>query len=168
MLISVLKKTSIVLLLLVISYGFAQSQPANKAKERISMMKKMKLMEILNLNEDEAEKFLAKYTVYEKKVDEQRMAVDKAADELSKALKKDASKDDIAKMTDNLMDNQVKLNEVYIDKLKAFKSVLDTKEYAKFLVFESKFMKELQGILLRMAKHRDDGHEGSHKFGGDE
>jgi len=121
------------------------------------MMKKMKLIEILNLDEQSSEKFLVKYSTYEKKVEEQRMAVDAVADELGAAIKKDASKDDIANLTDKLINTQSKLSDAYLEKLKAFKSVLEPKEYAKFLVFESKFMKELQGILLRMAKGKGKG-----------
>lgn len=157
MLISIFKKTAIIFIVIAITINYSYSQPANKAKERIAMMKKMKLLEILNLDEQAAEKFLIKYTAYEKKVDEQRLAVDAAADELAEAVKKDASKDDIANLTDKLINNQVKLNDVFLEKLRAFKTVLEPKEYAKFLVFESKFMKELQKILLNMMKNRGRG-----------
>ncbi|MBI5324762.1 MAG: hypothetical protein HZB41_05735 [Ignavibacteriae bacterium] len=157
MLISIFKKSIIYLLVLTLSLGLVAAQPANKAKERIAMMKKMKLLEILNLDEQNSEKFLIKYTIYEKKVDEQRMAVDAVADELGEAIKKDASKDEIANLTDKLINSQSKLNEVYLEKLRAFKTVLEPKEYAKFLVFESKFMKELQKILLNMAKGKGRG-----------
>ncbi len=157
MLNSLFKKAGIALLILALSISYVSAQPANKAKERIAMMKKMKLLEILNLDEQNSEKFLIKYSAYEKKVDEQRMAVDAVADELANAIKKNASKDEIANLSDKLINSQSKLSDVYLEKLKAFKSVLEPKEYAKFLVFESKFMKELQGILLKMAKGKGKG-----------
>lgn len=151
------KNYAILIFIITLSTSLVFAQPANKAKERIAMMKKMKLLEILNLDEQNSEKFMVKYSVYEKKVEEQRMAVDATADELGAAIKKDASKEDIANLTDKLINNQAKLNDVYLEKLKAFKTVLEPKEYAKFLVFESKFMKELQKILMNMAKGKGKG-----------
>lgn len=157
MLNSIYKKVGAAVLILALSISFSSAQPANKAKERIAMMKKMKLLEILNLDEQNSEKFLIKYSAQEKKVEEQRMAVDAVADELSSAIKKDASKDEIANLTEKLIVSQSKLNDVYLEKLRTFKTVLEPKEYAKFLVFESKFMKELQKILLNMAKGKGKG-----------
>ena len=163
MLNSHIKKVGIIILLIALTTSFVTAQPANKAKERITMMKKMKLLEILSLDEQNSEKFLVKYSAYEKKVEEQRMEVDATANELGAAIKKDASKDEISNLTEKLINSQAKLNDVYLEKLRAFKTILEPKEYAKFLVFESKFMKELQKILLKMAKGKGKGPSGGHR-----
>ncbi|MGA2298984.1 MAG: hypothetical protein ABSG15_15675 [FCB group bacterium] len=155
------------LLFAVTSISFAQ--PANKAKERISMMKKMKLLEILNLDEAQADKFITQYTSWEKKMEEQRNAVDKASQDLGKSIKGDASNDEISKKSDVLIETQTKLQGIYFDKLKAMKSILNTKEYGKYLVFEDRFMKELQRILFKrgMEMKKDGEGRGHHDDGGE-
>lgn len=139
----------------------AYSQPPEKARERVKQMKKMKLLDILNLSEEEGDKFIVKYSSWENKVEDQRVAVDKVSDELLNAIKDDASNEDLQKMSQKLLAEQEKFFALQIDKLKAMKEILDDKKYAKYLVFEDRFIKELTQMMM---KRGQGGGQGRGKF----
>ena len=153
-----IRKITIVFAILILTAAVVSAQPqGNKVRERISMMKKMKLMDVLNLDEQSSDKFIAQYSSWEHKIDEQRSIVDKTSEDLTATLKKEASNDEITKKTENLLDAQNKLYNLTQDKLRALKSQLSTKDYAKLVVFEDRFYKELQKILFKRGMKRDGG-----------
>ncbi|MFA6571689.1 MAG: hypothetical protein WCT77_10715 [Bacteroidota bacterium] len=162
-----IRKICLIALALTLCTAFIYAQPAEKAKERIGMMKKMKLLEILNLDEQQSEKFIAQYSSWERKIEEQRANIDKASGDLRKSVKDNASNDELEKKSGALIDAQSKLQNIYFDKLKAMKSLLNTKEYAKYLVFEDRFLKELQKILIKRSMSKGKGNQGP-RFDDDE
>jgi hypothetical protein len=130
------------------------AQPPYKAKERIKQMKKMKLLDILQLSEEEADKFIVKYSAWENKVEAQREEIDKISDELFELLKKESSTDEIQKQSAKLLSAQEKFFSVQMEKLKSMKDILSPLNYAKLLVFEDRFIKELG---KRMMERKGDG-----------
>jgi hypothetical protein len=150
------RTTVLALCIFAVSYLPLWSQPPHKAKERIEQIKKMKLLDILNLDEAAAEKFITKYTTYENKVNEKRQALDEVTDELQKSVRKKESKDDVSKLTKSYLDLQKQFFDAIADKTKAMSSILNEEEYAKFLIFENEFPKELQKVLFEK-KMKDKG-----------
>ena len=125
------------------------AQPKGKPMERIKQIKKMKLLEILKLSEEESNKFLVKYTSWENKIEEQKDLVDKSSDDLFNALKNEAPLEDIKTLSQKLLAEQEKFFIMHIEKMKAMKEILDEKNYAKYLVFEDRFFKELTEMMMR-------------------
>jgi len=132
-------------------------QPAFKAKERMKQMKKMKLLDILNLSEEEADKFIVKYSSWENKTDDQRDVIDKASDELFEAIKSEANNEELQKLSAKLLAEQEKFFAIQTDKFKAMKDFLTPVNYAKLLVFEDRFIKELGKMMM---ERRGDGQGG--------
>ena len=91
----------IALYLLIDSNAFSQPNP--KAIEQLKQFKKIKLLEILDLDEATAEKFLVKYNANEKKVEEKKKLLDDAVQDLENSLKNVASKDEISKKTERVL-----------------------------------------------------------------
>lgn len=131
------------------------AQPARKAMERIEQMKMMKLLEHLDLDEANAEKFLVKYNSLEKNIKSKMDALDQATETLKNRIKEKAPKDELAKMTDKVIELQLDLGNAFNDKLKAMKGVLPEDKYAIYVVFESTFTKELRENIFNMIKKRD-------------
>lgn len=146
----ILIRSIIILIVFVITFsGFEVSaQPAFKAKERIKQMKKIKLLDILELSEEEADKFIIKYNAWENKVDAQREEIDKISDELFDLLKKESATEEIQKQSARLLTAQEKFFGIQIEKLKSFKEILTPVNYAKLLVFEDRFIKELGKMMM--------------------
>ncbi len=125
-----------------------------KAKEKIQQLKKIKLLDILSLDESTSEKFLAKYSVIEKKIEEKRMAMNKMADELTESLKKGESKDVISQKTQALVKMQEEFAREAMESQMSMKSILNDVEFAKFVVFELKFREEFIKIMFDRLKNK--------------
>ncbi len=130
----------------------AQSQPAEFARERIETLKMVKLLEILDLNEDESNKFIVKYKTMEKSIKEKADKIDILEDELKLALKKDASDKEIKELSDKLVNTQNDFFSATMEKVKSMQSILSQKNYAKFLIFEKNFHKKLRNMLMDKSK----------------
>ena len=119
-----------------------------KAKERVQQIKKMKLLELLNLDEAASEKFLSKYTVWEKKLNEKRDAIESAIDELQSNLRKKISNNDIVQQSNKILSLRSDLFSSIQESQKDIKSILNDTQFATYLVFEHKFRKEMEKMLM--------------------
>jgi transposase len=163
-------KTSAITIITVVFLAFGailQAQPAHKAKERVDQMKKIKLLEILELDDATTDKFLAKYSTYEKKIDEKRRELDELSDEIKLELRKNSS-DKLKELTKKFLQLQNEMFDLIQAKINDMKSILSEKEYAKFLIFENDFPKELQKILFKKGKGMRDGKRGDREGGPDQ
>ncbi len=130
------------------------ARPPHKARERICQMKKMKLLEVLDLKEEKADKFIVKYSSWENKLEDQRENIEKASKKLMEGLDEGASESKIEELSENLLKEQREFFELHIKKVKDFENLLSPEKYAKLLVFENRFPKELGRMLM---KHRGRG-----------
>ncbi len=132
-----------------ISSGSAIAQDGAKMREKVEQLKKVKLIEILDMNEDAAEKFFARYNVYENKVNDAFKEVQQAVGELNSRIDRKAPDAEIKSQNDIVLQKQNALHAQVDEKLKAMRSLLTEEQYAKFIVFENKFTQKLREILQR-------------------
>ena len=157
-----IKTKTIVLLAVLIALSTVNTfaQRNIKARERIDQVKKVKLLEILELDEKSADKFLAKYTAWENKIKEKKEATDLISDEIEVAIKKKVDKSEISKLTNKYMDSMNEFHKMMLDRNNDIKSILDEIQFAKYLIFEENFFKDIQKVMFRMMKQRGgDMHE---------
>jgi ribonuclease HII len=112
------------------------------------------------LSEEEADKFIVKYSAWENKIEDQKDLVDKTSEELFEALKDEATIEDIKKLSQKLLIEQEKFGNMQIEKMKAMKEILDDKNYAKYLVFEDRFFKELSEMMMKRGMGQGQGGPG--------
>jgi hypothetical protein len=115
-------------------------------KSKIEQLKKLKLIEKLDLDDATAEKFFMRYNGGQKKVEESRKALDDATNELDKA-KAGGNTEKIKQLTEQMLQKHKQLQDATNDMLKSIRSVLNDKQYAEFLVFEAKFPEILRKSL---------------------
>lgn len=131
------------------------SQPTNKLKERIRTLKKVKLIEILDLTEEKSEKLMIKYNSFQSKIDEQNNEIDKTIQELENvSAGKNAKVEIVKSKTNSLLKLQNDLLITLQERDKEIKAILTDIEFAKYLVFERKFANELRKSLMRLNKKR--------------
>lgn len=82
------KQAVILAIILIAVQSNIFAQPAFRAKERIAEFKKMKLLEVLDLDEKSSEKFLAKYNSAEKAIREKQEKLDEAILDLEYLIRK--------------------------------------------------------------------------------
>lgn len=124
----------------------SKQQEGGKAKKQIDQLKKLKLIEALNLDDAAAEKFFVRYNTEQKKVDEARKSLDDTMNELDKA-KSSGNNEKIKQLTQQTLDKNKNLQNASNEMLRSVREVLNEKQYADFLVFEAKFQKQLNEIL---------------------
>jgi len=121
--------------------------PPPKAMERISSLKKVKLLEVLNLSESEADKFLVKYNSYEKDIQNKMKSLEEKSRELHQAI--NSKSKDLEKITREYISLKTDLDNTVNQKLMDMKNYLTTEQYAKYLLFERNFQNELRKSVMR-------------------
>lgn len=125
-----------------------QAPASNKAVERIQQIRKVKLIEVLDLDENTADKFFLKDHQNSKKIDVIRQEIDKISSELEKSLR-EGQQSDIRKKSDVMYTKMNELMNLNIERLKSAKQLLPEEKFAKFMVFETKFRREIEMFLIR-------------------
>jgi site-specific recombinase len=135
--------------------SFAQQrlQMREHQRDRIEQLKKIKLMEALNLNEDESIRFFFRYNEFHKQIREFQLNKEKVIDELQD-LVRGGEKEFSDKKYDELIKTFSAVeNEADKFKSKFFKSleeILPKYKIAKLIVFEREFARE----LIELVKNR--------------
>ncbi len=163
-----LRTTVITLVLVFIASAVASAQPYGdrqgkgpKAREKMSAMKKVKLLEVLDLDEAASNKFLAKYTTWENKIEAHRTKIRDAFIDLEKALKNNEDKNVIKEKTDKVLDLQNQMIQLMQDARNDIKTILNDTQFAKYVLFEHKFTRELKKMIM---KHMHGRKKGAGKF----
>lgn len=131
----------------ILLFSSLYAQP-RKAKERISMLKKVKLLEVLELDESTSEKVLIKYNAWENKIEEQMERFDEVEEELAKAIKK-GNKEEIKSISNKFIKERDKIIEIAMERDKDMRTLLNDEQFAKYLIFEKRFRKELGEQLMK-------------------
>jgi hypothetical protein len=132
-------------------------QGREKMRERIEDLRKVKLLDVLDLQGDQVEKFFVIYNKHQAKFREVQDKVDNTAKELQGAIGRGASDAELADKTLELRKQIKELERVIESRFDDLKPVLTTKQYAQYVVFEARFRDELQRMIMeRMKKMRRD------------
>jgi len=122
--------------------------------ERLEKYKKMRLIEVLDLKEEEAVRFMAKYNTHENTVRDLMKERMDLVDQLEKALKEKGGDKDFQKLFGQFDENEQKM----FNERKRFhneiRSSLTAEQAAKFLVFDRNFNRELRGAMEDMHRER--------------
>lgn len=147
---------------LLILPNITQSQPQKlppKAMEKIQTMKKVKLLEVLELPEADADKVLVKYSSYENKIIEATRRTDDITEKLNEAVKGDDYKN-IEKLNDDFMKARKDLDNALDERMNGMKQILTKEQFAKYLVFERKFQEELRRAIMERVRDKKERKRG--------
>lgn len=140
------------ILFIIFFQTIAFSQPM-KMHERLFTVKKVKLMEYMNLDENKANKLLILVTKYENELKNLNEKIKNLSEKLDKDLD-NLSESELKKRNDELTDYLNKITNINKNKLSEARSLLSEKEYAKFQIFEYKFALELRKHLFDNRKNK--------------
>lgn len=115
-----------------------------KHAENLDNLRMLKLLEVLDLNEDQNAEFIATYAAFRKEMKEIRKETESEVDQLIELLKNDTPDED---QINEKLDKIQKLKERFtanFDNLRIkAKEILTTIQYAKMVVFQERFEREL-------------------------
>ena len=157
-----MKSTKLVLIFIVFNLLLSANILAGKeknirsprAKERMDIVKKMKMIEAMELDEAKSEKFLLKFNAYNTQLDEKRKQQREVVKKLNESVKNNST--DLSTLTNQMLSLQNEINKIHTDKNQDIRGILSEKEFAKFLVFENKFISEVFNCFMNHNHHNDD------------
>jgi len=124
--------------------------------ERLEKFHKMRLIEVLKLNEEESVRFFAKQNAHEDKVHELMSSRNNALDSIEADIKDNDKIIDLEKRS-----NQIKeLDKEIFSERQRFqdevKQMLTPVQYGKFLVFERNFGRQVRDAIQEMNQEKRD------------
>jgi hypothetical protein len=125
----------------------AQAPTPGKATERVEQYKKIRMMEVLGLDEQSSIKFFARYNKNAEVMKDLRQKQLQALKRIQDLRKTKASDGEYAKVISDLRSLDEEVNQTkskYIDDLK---DVLTNKQLAEYLVFELRFQQNLRELV---------------------
>jgi hypothetical protein len=114
---------------------------------RIEEFKKLKMIEELNLSEEESVKFFAKHNLMTNQYKEIEKQKNKCVTKLEKMLSEQASDSDIKKEVDNFLSIEQKIFKNKSAFISDVEKIIGQKKVASYIIFENNFHKELQKIM---------------------
>jgi len=124
------------------------------AAERIAQYKKLRLMEVVQMNEETSVRFFARYNKHEENIRAIGMERNELIDQLQKLSRlnsNDAEMEDIIK---NIGFSDEKVLEERTKFMKELREVLSVEQLSKFIIFERNFNKYLRELMRDVARDR--------------
>ncbi len=151
--------TSLMLLLLVAPLLIAQPQrrfqrPGRLPRERIEEFKKLKLIEVLALEEEMAVRFFAKYNKHEKEQQAVHLEMKETVDHIEEMLQENAGEAEFEEAFGRIQELERKLDQERQRFLNDLRAILTVQQVGKLIVFERNFAKRIQDIMRDMRRER--------------
>jgi hypothetical protein len=124
------------------------------AAERIEQFKKVRLMEVLKMDEETSIRFFARYNKYEETLRGIQKDHNTLIDQLQDLTKTNANNSDMELAIKDIGLSEEKIAETRSKFLDELKGVLSVKQVAEYVVFERNFNKNLREIMRDIAKER--------------
>lgn len=138
----------------------AFSQPMRKRgemqdrPERLEKFRKMRLVEVLKLNEEDAVRFYAKQSAHEDKVRGMMDTRNDALDDVEKMIKGKNSGGDLQKRVDQLLEVDQQIFGERQRFQKEMRQFLSPEQFARFMLFQRNFGNQVRDALGEMSKER--------------
>ena len=156
-----IRKAGLILLLFggIARPGYAQeNRPTGqgRALERVEQFKKIRLMEVLNLDEEHSIKFFVRYNKYQELLRDLRKQQAQALARVQELRKSKAADSEYDKMVDELLLLESQINDAKSKYVEELKGVLTSKQLVEYLVFEARFQQNLRELVRDLPRNRQD------------
>ncbi len=133
--------------------SFAQGPMVQRWRERVLEFKKVRLLEILKLDEQNSVKFLNKYTKFSRDMDEIEFERGKIIDEMEIKLRK-GDKETYDKLIQGLVELNKREYNLRLNFYEELKQILTEQQIAQVIVFERNFRREFMETVREMQRER--------------
>lgn len=133
-----------------------EDEPHDRVRQRIEDVRKMKLIDILDLRGEQVEKFFGSYNTLQRAVFDAKDAVNNASRTLHEALQDKVSDADVQAKTTALLSAMKAFDAAVEMRNTTVQSLLSTTQYAKYVLFEARFVDELSKMIMKRARRLRD------------
>ena len=155
-----MKFISFFVFLIMITSSLSEAQPKHKRlfgpPDKIRELEKIKLIEILDMDEETTLKFFARRNEHLKKIDELNKSCDDELSKIEERIKASENENDpeFTRLVNDYLIEQDRFNAERKDFLNNVKDILTPKQLAKLVVFERRFREEIRDIIYREKRRK--------------
>lgn len=131
------------------------AQDNGSFRQRVKTLKKVKLVEYLDLEEDKADQLMLKFNSLEGQMEEATEELGEALEALESAVEENLSDDKLRSLNQDVKMKTENLLNIQKTKMDEIEKLLTTEEFAKFLVFEKNFREELRERISAAGRKRE-------------
>ncbi|MBI4810160.1 MAG: hypothetical protein HY800_01695 [Ignavibacteriales bacterium] len=134
--------------------GFDSKQ--RQRPERLEKFRKMRLIEVLKLNEEEAIRFFAKQRVHEDKTHELMQKRNDLLDEIEKNIREKGNPTELVKLSDAAINID---KDIFAERLRLhdeLRKLLTPEQFGKFIVFERDFGRQIRDAMQEMMQDKQE------------
>jgi len=134
--------------------GWQRGEQRNVRPERLEQFRRMRLIELLKMNEEQAVRFTTKQRAHEEKVRDLMVNRNSVLDEIENMVDSTFEDKQLYKLADKILsiDNDIyKERQRFYDEMKQF---LAPTQFGQFLVFERNFGRKVRDALDEMSRNR--------------
>ena len=124
------------------------------AAERIAQYKKVRLMEVVTMNEETSVRFFARYNKHEENIRAIGMERNELIDQLQKLSKSNSSDAAMENIIKDIGMSEEKVLEERTKFIGELRDILSLKQLSQFIVFERNFNKNLRELIRDVARDR--------------
>lgn len=126
-------------------------------RERMAQLEKIKLIEVMNMDEETTLRFFSRRAEFQKKHDEMRENIDTKIDLLEATLKsaRMVTDTELQTMINEILELHKAFENERAEFIKSLNDIHSTDQIARYLVFEKRFRDELRRLLLHERKPRE-------------
>jgi hypothetical protein len=141
--------------------GAEEGRPGEEARplERLEQLKKVRLIEVLDLKEEQSVRFFARFNEHESRKRELAKAKDEVLDRLERLVRNHADAKEIEKMFPEVAAANAKLVGEGAQFFDSTSDILSAEQRAKLLLFERHFNRELREAMREAQRRRHRGDE---------
>jgi ElaB/YqjD/DUF883 family membrane-anchored ribosome-binding protein len=131
--------------------------PDKEMREKMAQLERIKLIEVMEMDEETTLRFFSRRAEFQKKQEELRQEVDLTVDKLEAALKSAGmmSEAELQNMINRINELQLSMEQRRIDFINSLEDILSKDKIARYVVFEKRFKEEIKNMLLRGPKPRE-------------
>ncbi|MDI6766508.1 MAG: hypothetical protein QME52_06770 [Bacteroidota bacterium] len=133
-------------------HGFEGQQ--RQRPERIEKFRKMRLIEVLKLNEEEAVRFFAKQRAHEERMNEFMEKRNNLLDEIEKNIQEKSNPTELVKLSDVAMNID---KDIFAERQRfqdELRKLLTPEQFGKFIVFERDFGRQVREAMQEMRQEK--------------
>jgi len=147
-----MKKVFLVILFItgIIEVQYAQDMIRHKLPhKRLEELEKIKLLEVLEMNEETTLKFFSRRNAHMERLMELNEQIQYKSEEIRELIKDNSDKQELKNSVKEYLELESKLPKEKSDFVNSLSDILNEKQIAKLVIFEKKFREEIRGIIFR-------------------
>lgn len=151
------KFLTVIFISVLLTSGFAQRHERMRPIQKMEELKKIKLIEILQMSEETSVRFFTKRAEHSKKIEGLNQASKEKIDQIEEMLNNinDNSLPTLKKAIAEYLQLQENVMQERQNFFKSAEEILTMEQMGKLVVFEEKFRNEVSGLLFRERKKKE-------------